>query len=74
MERAYDGVNREAFLQVLRMYDVVGKLLSEIKSMHVNNSACVRVKGGESERFRIISGLGQGVSCPLGCSMYIWME
>ena len=43
-----------------RMYDVRGKLLSGIKSMHVDNSACVRVKGGESERFRVDSGVRQG--------------
>ena len=51
-----------------------GKLLSEIKSMYVNSSACVRVKRGESELFRIDSGVRHGVSCSLGCSMCIWME
>ena len=30
LEKAYDMVNREALLQVLRMYDVGGKLLSGI--------------------------------------------
>ena len=45
LEKAYDRVNREALCQVLRMYDVGGKLLSGIKSMHVDSSACVRVKG-----------------------------
>ena len=39
----------EALWQELRMYDVGGKLLSGIKCMHVDSSACVRVKGGESE-------------------------
>ena len=34
-----------------------GKLLSGIKSMHVDSLACVRVKGDESERFRIDSGV-----------------
>ena len=43
------------------------KLLSGIKSMYVDSSA-VRVKGGESERFRI----DRGVSCLLGCSIYIY--
>ena len=33
MEKAYDRVNREALWQVLRMYDVGGKLLGGIKSM-----------------------------------------
>ena len=35
------------------MYDVGGKLLRGIKSMYVDSSASVRIKGGESERFRI---------------------
>ena len=35
-EKAYDRVNREALWQVLRMYDVGGKLLNGIKSMHSN--------------------------------------
>ena len=31
-----------------------GKLLSGIKSMYVDSSVCVRVKGGECEHFRIV--------------------
>ena len=53
LEKANDRVNRVALWQVLRMYDVVGKSLSGIKSMYVYSSACVRVNWGESERFRI---------------------
>ena len=37
-----------------------GKLLSGIKSMHADSSTCVRVKRGESEWFRIDSGVRQG--------------
>ena len=37
----------------------MGKLLSGIKSMYVDSSACVRVKGSESEQFRIDSGVRQ---------------
>ena len=47
LEKAYNRVNREALWQVLRMYDVGGKLLNGINSMYVNSLACVRVKGGE---------------------------
>ena len=54
LEKAYDRVNREALCQV------VGKLLSGIKSMYVDSSACVRVKGGESEWLRIDSVVRQG--------------
>ena len=37
-----------------------GKLLSGIKSMYVDSSDCVRIKGGESEWFWIDSGVRQG--------------
>ena len=63
LEKAYDSVNsvnREALWQVLRMYDVGGKWSGGIKSMYVDILACVRVKGGESEWFRIDSGVRQG--------------
>ena len=45
--------------QVLRMYDVGGKLLNGMKSVYVNSLACVRVKGCESECFRIDIGVRQ---------------
>ena len=60
LEKAYDRVNGEALWQVLRMYDVGGKLLNGIKSMYVNSLACFRVKGGKSECFRINSGARHG--------------
>ena len=34
-----------------------GKLFNGIKSVYVNSLACVRVKGGESECYRINSGV-----------------
>ena len=54
---------------MLRIYDVGGggKLLSEIKSIYVDSSAYVRVKGCESEQFRIDSGVRQG------CIMSPWL-
>ena len=54
LEKPYDWVNREPLWQVLGMYDLGCKLLSGIKSMYVDSSANVRVKGGESELFRIV--------------------
>ena len=42
LEKAYDRVNREPLWEVLRMYDVGGKLFNDIKSIYVNS---VRVKG-----------------------------
>ena len=47
LEKLYNRVNRVALWQVLRMYDVGGKLLNAIKSIYVYSSACVRVKRGE---------------------------
>ena len=35
LERVYDRVNMETLWQVLRMYDVGGKLLNDIKSTRV---------------------------------------
>ena len=49
------------------MYDVGGKLLNGTKSMYANSLACVRVKGGKSECFRINSGVRQG------CIMSPWL-
>ena len=51
LKKAYGRVYREAQWQVLRVYDVGGKLLNEIKSMNVNSLACERVKGVESKCF-----------------------
>ena len=51
LEKAYDSVNRETIWQVLRMYNVGGKLLNGI--IYVNSLAYVRVEGGESETSRI---------------------
>ena len=67
LDKAYDRVNREALWQLLRMYDVSGKLLSGIKSMCAESSACVKVKEGEIEQFRIDSGVRQG------CIMSPWL-
>ena len=72
LEKAYDRVNREVLWKVLRMYDVVGKLLSVIKSMYIDSSACVRIKGGGSEWFRIDSDVTQGcIMSPLLFNVYM---
>ena len=55
VEKAYGRANREPLWQFLRMYDVDGKFLNGIKRMYVNNLAYVKVKGCETECFRIDS-------------------
>ena len=42
---------KEDLRQLLRIYDVGGKLLSGIKDMYLDSLASVRVKGGESQWF-----------------------
>ena len=64
LEKAYDRVNRGALWQVLRTYDGGGKLLNRFKSMFFKCLPCVRLKGGETECFRIDNVL-RGASCPL---------
>ena len=44
-----------------------GKLLSVIKSMYIDRSACVRIKEGDSEWFRIDGDMRQG------CIMSPWL-
>ena len=52
-----------------------GVNLSGIISMYVDSSACVRVKGGESEWFRIDNGVRQGCIMSLWLfNVHIWME
>ena len=57
LEETYDRANREALWYILRMYDLGGKLLSGSKSMYIDSLACVRVKGGEREGFRVESSV-----------------
>ena len=72
LKRAYDRVNREALQQVLRMYGVGSKLLNRIKSIYINITARVRVKGGENECFMIDSGLRQGrIMSPWSFNVYM---
>ena len=54
LEKVYGMVISKALWQVLRMYDVVSKLLGGTTSMYVDSLAYVRVKGSERE----LSGLG----------------
>ena len=49
------------------MYDIGGKPLSGIKSMYVDSLACIIVKVGEVERFRMDSRVRQD------CNMSPWL-
>ena len=73
LEKAYDKVNREVLWQALRMYYVGDKLLNGIKRVYVDSLACVRIKGCESECFRIDCGVRQ--VCIMSPWLFdIWMQ
>ena len=56
----------------VKNYDCGGKLLSGIKRMYADNSACVRIKGGDREQFRIDSGVRQEcILSPLLFNVYM---
>ena len=75
LEKVNDRVNRETLWQVLRMYDVAGKLLNGIKIVYVNSLACVGVKGWESECFRNDNGVRQVCIMSLWLfNVYIWTQ
>ena len=54
LEKVYDRVNIEALYQLLRMYNVDGKLLNIVRFMHVNGLTCVRAKGVTSSGMELI--------------------
>ena len=57
--KAYDRVNREAIWQVLRMYDVGGKLLNVIKSIYM--LYVMKVNAGKSKI--MLLGGEEGLEC-----------
>ena len=46
---------------------MAGKLLNGIKSVYANSLTCVRVRRGESECFRVDSGVRHG------CIIFSWL-
>ena len=56
------------------IFGVGVRLLNGIKNMYVDSEACVRINRGESEWFKIESGVRKGCAMSLGCLIYIWME
>ncbi len=60
LEKAYDGVDREALWSVLRIYGVGGQLLKGKQAIYSEANACVRVGGKFSESFAVEVGVRQG--------------
>ncbi len=61
LEKAYNGVDREALWSVLKIYGVGGQLLKGIQAFYSEANACVRLVGGKfSESFAVEVGVRQG--------------
>ncbi len=57
--KGYDRVDWLALWDILKIYDMGGKLLNAIKSFYEDASACVKINGETSEHFEIKVGLRQ---------------
>ena len=62
MEKAFDGVNREALWETIsdEYYSIPPKLVRIIKNMYLTNSCKVRNPGSESGWLEITTGVKQG--------------
>ena len=70
--KAYDYINRNKLWQRLQDINVSTKMLTAIKSLYVNVSACVKVNNLTTDWFDVNSGLRQGCSLsPLLFNLYI---
>ena len=58
---------RHGMCQMLRVYEVGGKLLKAVQSFYIDSRACVRVGNDVSEWFPVNVGLRQG------CMMSPWL-
>ena len=67
LEKAYDTIDRHGMWQMLRVYEVLGKLLKAVQSFYIDSRACVRVGNDVSEWFQVNVGLRQG------CVMSPWL-
>ena len=67
LEKAYDRIDWEAMWDVLRVYEVGGKLLNAVKAFYRDARACVRIDGEIGESFTIKGGVRQG------CVMSPWL-
>jgi hypothetical protein len=58
--KAFDSINREQMIKILKAYDVPPRLLQAIKAMYTNTRAKVVTPDGETEVFNIETGVMQG--------------
>ena len=60
LTKAYDSVDRHAFIAILQNYKVPCQLIDIIKEMYTDTWCQVRTAEGSSEEFRVESGVRQG--------------
>ena len=60
LTKAYDSVNRDALIAVLRNYKVPSHLVDIISALYTNTWCQVRTTEGASEKFKVVSGVRQG--------------
>ena len=65
--KAYYTIDRHGMWQMLKVYEVGGKLLKAVQSFYIESTACVRVGNDVSEWFPVNLGLRQG------CVMSPWL-
>ena len=59
-KKAFDSVDREKMMQILKAYDVPPNLLSAIELMYQDTKAKVVTPDGDTEMFEILAGILQG--------------
>ena len=73
LEKSYYTIDRHGMWQMLRVYEVRGKLLKVVQSFYVDSRACVRVGNDMSQWFLVTVGLRQGcVITPRLFNIYIY--
>ena len=75
LKQEYYRINREAMWRVLITYGVGEGFLNGIKSIYVDNKACVRINEVESKWFKNDRGARQGcVKTPWHFNLYMYGE
>ena len=65
LTKAYDSVNRDALIAVLRNYKVPSHPVDIISAMYPNTWCQVRTTEGASEEFKVVSGVRGCIRSPL---------
>ena len=59
-KKAFDSINRNRMMKILRAYGVSEKVISQINAMYTDTTAAVKSEDGTSDFFEIKTGVLQG--------------